>query len=160
GVEARVFEHRHARVVERGADGLPHRLDRIRRVRPSRPAEVRANRDGAGAAVEEPPQRRQRGTNARVVGDTSVLERDVEVAAHEHPLAVDVCVADGPRASHPLIGIGWFSSIRFAAGSRTYATRIPQSARSAGSRATGAPLARRPAIAESTSTTSKMSAAW
>ena len=52
-------------------------------------------------ALEEVAERRQRGTDARVVGDPPVLERDVQVGADEHALARDVRVANGARAVHP-----------------------------------------------------------
>ena len=50
----------------------------------------------------QPPQRRHRGADAEVVGDAAVLERDVEVAADEDPLAVDRRAGppgSGPRTS-------------------------------------------------------------
>src|SRR2546430_2592136 len=48
-------------------------------------------------------QRRQRGPDARVVRDTSLLERDVQVGAYEHPFAGDVGIACRPRHA-PLRG--------------------------------------------------------
>ena len=41
----------------------------------------------------------QRGADASVVGDATVLERDVQVGAHQHPLALDGQVANGPHAT-------------------------------------------------------------
>ena len=52
-----------------------------------RPAEVRADAHLRAPAVEQQPERRQRGADARVVGDAAVLERDVEVRADEDDLA-------------------------------------------------------------------------
>ena len=52
-----------------------------------RPAEVR-QQDDARAAIEQELDRRQRRADARVVGDVPVVvERDVEVDAHERALA-------------------------------------------------------------------------
>ncbi len=43
-----------------------------------------------GALVLEPPQGRERGPDAEVVGDRpGVVERDVEVGPHEDPLPVE-----------------------------------------------------------------------
>ena len=42
----------------------------------------------------------ERGADARVVGHAPVLERDVEVGADEHALALDVRVADRARPPH------------------------------------------------------------
>ena len=53
---------------------------RERRVRPLRPAEVRADRDLLRVVLEQVLERRQRGADARVVGDAAVLERHVQVA--------------------------------------------------------------------------------
>jgi phosphoglycerate kinase len=47
--------------------------------------------------VEQQPQRRQRGTDARVVGDAAVLQRDVQVGADEDRLPRDVGLLDGAR---------------------------------------------------------------
>ena len=58
------------------------------------PAEV-AGQDDAGALRLQVLDRRQRRANARVVGDPAVLQRDVEVHAHEDPLARGVEVTDG-----------------------------------------------------------------
>ena len=41
-------------------------------------------------ACEQPLERRDRGADARVVGDAAVLERDVEVGAHQHARAAPV----------------------------------------------------------------------
>ena len=41
-----------------------------------------------------------------VVGDLAVLERDVEVGAHENALARDVRLADGPRKVHAFAATG------------------------------------------------------
>ena len=46
-------------------------------------------------ALRSSVDRRDRGPDARVVGDLAVGQRDVEVDADEDPLAGDVRVADG-----------------------------------------------------------------
>ena len=79
---------------------LPHGLDPERGILALRPAEVRADTDPARVALEQQLQRRQRGTDARVVGDLAVLERNVQIRSHEHGLAFDVRVADGARQPH------------------------------------------------------------
>ena len=55
---------------------------------PFGPAEVREQHD-ARAAVEQRVDRRQRGANARVVGDCALVERHVEVDANERPLSAN-----------------------------------------------------------------------
>ena len=47
---------------------------------PLRPAEMTARGD-RGTATDEPLDRRERGSDAQIVGDLAVLERDVEVGA-------------------------------------------------------------------------------
>jgi len=59
-----------------------------------RTAEV-AREDDARALRLKVADRRDRGADARVVGDLAVLERDVEVDAEEDALARGVQVADG-----------------------------------------------------------------
>src|SRR5207248_803844 len=78
-VEAGVLEDGQPVVGDRRTERLTHGLDREGWIRALRPAEMRADGDGVGIAVEQPPQRRQRGTDARVVGDAPVLEWHVEV---------------------------------------------------------------------------------
>jgi hypothetical protein len=51
---------------------------------------VRADGDLGGAAVEQKPKRRERSADARIVGDTPVLEWHVQVGADENAFAVDV----------------------------------------------------------------------
>ena len=58
------------------------------------PAEV-AGEDDPRALRLQVADRRQRGADARVVGDLAVRERDVEVDAHEDALARGVHVTDG-----------------------------------------------------------------
>ena len=86
-VEARVLEHVDPVVGEQLAQPLAHRRPSRR---PGRPPSA-----GRGASRPRPPsrscssrycKRRQRGADARVVGDAAVLERHVQVAAHEHAL--------------------------------------------------------------------------
>ena len=98
-VEARVLEHRHAVVAEELGDALAHRRHRVLGavLLGLRPAEVRADAHLARAAVEQQPQRRQRGLDAGVVGDAAVLERDVQVGPDEDDLPVDVGVANRAR---------------------------------------------------------------
>ena len=61
---------------------------------------MRADAHLGGAALEQQRERRQRGADARVVGDLAVLERHVEIRADEDGLARDVGVADGTRLAH------------------------------------------------------------
>ena len=77
-----------------------HRLDRVLRVRPLRPAEVRADAHLLGAPVQQQPDRRQRRADARVVGDAAALERDVQVGANEDALPADLGVTHRPRRVH------------------------------------------------------------
>ncbi len=116
GVEAEVLEHEHlarSEALDRvlGADPErvagdrhvpPHELGQDLADRPEaepvldlavRPAEV-AGEDHRRPGVEERDDGRDRGTDARVVGDPAVGQRDVEVDADEDPFAGDVRVAD------------------------------------------------------------------
>ena len=74
--------------------------DRERGVVPFRPAEVRAHADLGRVALEQQLERRQRGTDPRVVGDAPVLERHVQIAANEDALPGDVRGLDGSRQPH------------------------------------------------------------
>ena len=97
GVEARVLEHPDPLVRQKLAQPGLDRLHRERGVFALRPAEVRADDDLGGAAFQQELERRQRGADPGVVGDLAVLERHVQVGAHEHALAGDVGVANGAR---------------------------------------------------------------
>src|SRR3972149_2483409 len=66
--------------------------------RPPGPAEVGAE-DDAGAAIDQVGDRRPGLADAPVVGDATVLQRDVEVHAAGHPLPRDVDVP--PRLLGP-----------------------------------------------------------
>ena len=100
-VEARVLEQADALVGQELAQPLLDRLQGERGVGPLGAAEMRHEHDLAGAAVEQEPDRRQRGPDARVVGDAPVLERDVEVDADERALAGDVGALDRARHTRP-----------------------------------------------------------
>ena len=89
-----------------------------RRILALRPAEVRADADRRGAALEQQLERRQRRADARVVGDGAVLERDVQVGADEDDLPRDVGVTDRARQPHSAVWRTWKSSSRLPAGSR------------------------------------------
>jgi hypothetical protein len=112
---ADVLEHEHVarcEVLGEGLDLRPHDRRRQRHVRPGqlgqavgrgsqgqlglaglRPAEVR-RQDDAGAAPAQRLDRRQRRADARVVGDRAVLQRYVEVHAHEHAPSLDLDVVE------------------------------------------------------------------
>ena len=100
GQEARVLEHPQAwigcELGEAGRDGR----DRILRVGPLRPAEVRADRDLGGVSVEEEPDGRDGRPDPGVVCHLAALERDVQVRAHENALSGHVGCLDGARQRH------------------------------------------------------------
>ena len=103
GPEAGVLEdgQGRGRVVERDlaveelreplGDG-PKRVSRIRLA--FRAPEVRAEDRSRDGAIEEELDGRERGPDARVVGNRSLLERDVEVDADEDALPADIGLAD------------------------------------------------------------------
>src|ERR1700730_6594843 len=62
-----------------------------------RPAKVRGE-DETSSLVNGETQRRKGFADARVVGDETVLDRDVEVDADEHALAVELEIVDGEFA--------------------------------------------------------------
>ena len=93
-VEARVLEDAEPVVGQQGEQPIFYRLNGEVGIGLPGPAEVRADGDLGGAAPEQELERRQRGADPRVVGDPTVLERDVEVGANEHPLPGDVGVPD------------------------------------------------------------------
>ena len=67
-------------------EGSGHRSQRVARIRAALgPAEVR-HQDQTPTSVEDSADRRQAGGDAGLVGDLPVLERDVEVDAHQDPL--------------------------------------------------------------------------
>jgi len=57
-------------------------------------------RHDRGPALDEPVDRRQRCSNAEVVGDHTVFHRHVEVGAHQHSLATHVAEI-GERGNAP-----------------------------------------------------------
>ena len=105
-MEARVLEQVHARarlleadvVAERVGQPLGDRTQRQLRVGPLlRAAEVGADVDPRGVALEQQLDRRQRGPDPRLVGNHAVLERHVQVGAEQDTLPANVGVADGAR---------------------------------------------------------------
>src|SRR5262249_31006745 len=69
-------------------EAQPHRLDRVASVGLALgPAEMAARRD-VGAMLLQPPDGGKRGADPEVVGDPTVLDRDVEVGSEQDPLAV------------------------------------------------------------------------
>jgi hypothetical protein len=97
-IEARVLEHGDPLVGEELTQPGLDRLHRERGVRPTRPAEMRADDDLGSLTLEQQLERRQRDADPRVVGHLPVLERDVQVRADENPPAGDIGVSNGPRA--------------------------------------------------------------
>ena len=92
-------------VRKQSAQVLAHRLDPERRILALGAAEMRADADRSGPALEQQLERRQRRANARVVGDGAVLERNVQVRANEDDLPRDVGVTDRarqPQSSFPI----------------------------------------------------------
>jgi hypothetical protein len=49
--------------------------------------------DGGGAPLCQILERRERGADASVVGDGATLQRDVEIDAHQGPLATEFNIA-------------------------------------------------------------------
>src|SRR6266536_6429792 len=99
-VEASVLEYPDALV---GQELTQPRLDWLHRecgVLSLGPTEVRADDDLGGAALEQQFQCRQGGTDPRVVGDFTSLERHVQVGAHEDSFADDVGLTNRPRFPH------------------------------------------------------------
>src|SRR5579862_2626459 len=117
GMKTDVLQHRHLAGLQRGDALLDMLANRIRQVLDRRAeqlaqllgywghaqlldhfavrtAQVRHERD-LGALLDQILDGRQRGADARVVGDARAFERDVEVDADEHPLVLDVDVFDG-----------------------------------------------------------------
>jgi hypothetical protein len=99
-MEAGVFEHRDARIVDERAQVLLHRPKGQCRILVLRAAQVRAEPHLRGVTLEQKLDRRQRSPDPRVVRDMPVLERDVEVDAREHALARDVGVPNGAGPVH------------------------------------------------------------
>src|SRR4051794_38873208 len=127
-VPARVLEHEHSarlerqgglrdlqadhgrRLLHRCAEQLRQargdRRQRRRRIGLLRSAEVRAQNERAAARAQI-LDRRQRGADARVVGDRTVLQGNVEVHSDQQPSArMDVDVANGLLAECPRGGSG------------------------------------------------------
>ncbi len=76
-----------------------------------RPAEVRHD-DGHRLPVEQVAQQRHAGTDATVVADGPVLDRHVEVAADQDPLAADVEVLGQPHRGQRLLPTSVIRSAR------------------------------------------------
>ncbi len=100
GVEARVLQDADPLVRQKLAQPGLDRFHRERGVFALRSPEVRADDDLGGTAFQQELERRQRGANPRVVGDLPVLERHVQVGAHESALAGHVGLANRPWLSH------------------------------------------------------------
>jgi hypothetical protein len=121
-IEAHVLQHQHLTghhaldgLLCLGSDGgvdegdvpaeeplqhTPDRPERVLRFRLTLGAAEVAHEDHLGVVVDQVADGRQRGADARVVGDGAVGERHVEVDAHEHALPVDVDVPDGHAIEH------------------------------------------------------------
>ena len=85
---------KHHGTVEEIGQAIRHRSQAHLRIRLAfRPAQM-AGEDDRRAAVEREPDRGQRGADPRVVADALVLQRHVEVDAHEDPLALQIEIAD------------------------------------------------------------------
>ena len=98
-VEAQVLQQLDA--GSKLGETCPDRIHRVLRVGLAlRPPEVRGTHDMCTAAGE-PFDCRQGGADAEVVGDDAVVHRDVEVGAHQHPLAGDVAeIGERGDAAH------------------------------------------------------------
>ena len=94
-VEARVLEDADPLVGQQLPQPLLDGLHRERGVLALGTAEVRADDDLRRVTFEQELERRQGRPDPRVVGHVPVLERHVQVRAHEHSLAGDVGVANG-----------------------------------------------------------------
>ena len=90
GQKARVLEHANAVIGQELREPGRDRRDRERGIDALRTAQVRAHDDLGRAALEQELERRQRRADPRVVGDATVLERHVEVAADEDALSLDL----------------------------------------------------------------------
>ena len=105
GDEARVLEHPDPVVRQELARAVPPRARSRSRVGAFRPAEVRADAHLGCAALEQELERRQGRADPRVVGDVAVLERDVEVGAHEDRLpATSASSTERGSAQHAASG--------------------------------------------------------
>src|ERR671937_2688645 len=96
-VETRVLEKTNARIVDELPQPRLHRLQGQRGILSLRPSEMRGENDLRRSALQEKLDRGQGCSNARVVGDAAVLERYVEVDAHEEALPGHVRVANRAR---------------------------------------------------------------
>jgi len=89
-----VWLERHRPAEELGK-AFRDRREREFCVRALRATQVRDKPDG-GACPEERAEGRQRGADARVIRDSAVLQRYVEVDAHQNAFSAHIRVPDGP----------------------------------------------------------------
>ena len=75
------------------------RFQRLLRIAPLRPAEMR-EQDDLAALVGDFGDGRRHTLDTRCVGDVAVLDRHVEIDAHEHALAFHVDVVERSERSH------------------------------------------------------------
>ena len=114
------------RRVEQGGEPLRHRPDTQSRLRRAgRTTQVAHQHQPRPVLIQHRPDRRQRGADARVVGDLSVRERHVEVDPHQHrsPPQVELAQGTHPRcraAAHAERSCGSPSG----SGRRTIFTRV------------------------------------
>ena len=121
-VEAQIFQQRDLARLQRGDDPLGlgsdaigrethgaaagsarQRLDkraqRLRRVRPLRPAEMR-HHDRLAAALDNRREGRREPFDAGRVGHLAVPDRDVQIGAHQNAFAGDIEIVEGAEARH------------------------------------------------------------
>ncbi len=76
-----------------------HRRQRLRGIAPFGPAEVR-KQNGLAALADDVAHGGQRGDEARIVADPAVLDRHVEIHAHEHALTGQVRLIERTEVRH------------------------------------------------------------
>ena len=90
------------RPPEHAGDRRGDGLERLRRVAPLRPAEMR-QQDDLAALVGDLADGRRHALDAGRVGDLAVLDRHVEVDAHEHRLPFDVGLVERAEGGHGMM---------------------------------------------------------
>src|SRR4051812_32003386 len=111
----------HAAPARRPRKRLDEGAQRLRRVRPLRPAEMR-HHNGLAAPFDNRVDCRREPFDAGRVGHPAVPDRDVEIGAHKDALAGDIKVIEGAEARHRR---GSFSDQFSASGEAFYRSGPP-----------------------------------
>jgi hypothetical protein len=89
----------HRSAADRAAQRLDDCAQRLRRIRPLRPPEMRHD-DNLGAFRDQRLDGRRQALDTRRIGDLAVLDRDVQIGADQHALPPDIEIVERAEPRH------------------------------------------------------------